>query len=115
MVGGADQRGAEERGVDEAQRATRLGLRVTTLDEDLRARLDLPAKQRGAVVIRVDPSSPGAAVGLRPGDLVVEVNGNVVVDSDGFTRSVAKVGSGKLLKMLVIRGGTPTFVALPKP
>ena len=115
LVGGADQRGAEERGVDEAQRATRLGLRVSTLDEDLRARLDLPAKQRGAVVLRVDPSSPGAGVGLRPGDLVVEVNGNVVVDSDGFTRSVAKVGSGKLLKMLVIRGGTPTFVALPKP
>ncbi len=115
FVGGADRRGPDERGLDEAQRATRLGLRVSTLDEDLRARLDLPAKQRGAVVIRVDPSSPGAAVGLRPGDLVVEVNGNIVVDSDSFTRSVAKVGSGKLLKMLVIRGGTPTFVALSKP
>ena len=100
---------------DAAQRESGLGLRVSTLDEELRARLNLPARQRGAVVMRVAQGSPGAAVGFQPGDVVVEVNGSPVADSAAFTKAVAAVRSGKLLKMLVIRGGSTTFVAMPRP
>jgi serine protease Do len=109
----ADPR-ADDR-ADAAQRESGLGIRVSTLDEELRARLDLPAKQRGAVVMRVAQGSPGAAVGFQPGDVVVEVNGAPVADSAAFTKAVSAVKSGKLLKMLVIRGGTTTFVAMPRP
>ena len=99
----------------EDPKTARLGVRVNTLDDDLRARLDLTSKQRGAVIVRVEPGSAAATAGLAPGDVVTEVNGKAVVDQDGFTAAVGAVGSGKLMKLLVIRGGTTTFVAMPKP
>ncbi len=95
--------------------AGRLGIRVDTLDDELRARLELTAKQKGAVIVRVQPGSPAAEAGLQPGDVVVDVNGAGVGDREGFVTAVDRVATGKLLKMLVLRGGSPTFVALPKP
>ncbi|HEY1099013.1 MAG TPA: trypsin-like peptidase domain-containing protein [Myxococcota bacterium] len=99
----------------EDPKTARLGVRVNTLDDDLRARLDLSGKQRGAVIVRVEPGSAAATAGLAPGDVVTDVNGATVVDADSFTAAVSKVKSGKLLKMLVLRGGTTTFVAMPRP
>jgi serine protease Do len=96
-------------------KGARLGLRVGTLDDELRARLDLPARQRGAVITRVAPGGVAQAAGLQPGDVIVEVNGRAIVDADGFFNAVAAVKSGKLLKILVIRNGTTTFFAIPKP
>jgi len=96
-------------------RGASLGVRVGTLDDDLRARLDLPARQRGAVITRVAPGSAAQTAGLQPGDVVIEVNGKVIADADAFFAAVTAVKSGKLLKMLVIRNGTTTFFALPKP
>jgi len=97
------------------QRATGLGVRVGTLDDELRARLDLPARQAGAVLLRVAPGSPAQAAGLQAGDVVIEVNGRAIAGKDAFFAAVADVKSGKLLKLLVIRGGSTTFVAMPRP
>jgi serine protease Do len=95
--------------------AGRLGVRVDTLDDELRARLELPGKQKGAVIVRVQPGSPAAEAGLSPGDVVVDVNGAPVSDREGFIAAIDRVSVGKLLKLLVLRGGSTTFVALPKP
>ncbi|MDP2340290.1 MAG: PDZ domain-containing protein [Deltaproteobacteria bacterium] len=95
--------------------AGRLGVRIDTLDDELRARLELPGKQKGAVIVRVQPGSPAGEAGLAPGDVVVDVNGGAVADREGFVAAVERVPVGKLLKLLVLRGGSTTFVALPKP
>ncbi len=99
---------------DEA-RAMGFGVRAVTLDDELRARLNLPAKQRGAVITRVNPGSAAAAAGLQAGDVVVELNGKAVVDRASLEGAYDRIKSGKLLKMLVIRGGSSTFVAVVKP
>ena len=104
----------DTRGVEEP-RAARIGVRVATVDDELRARLELNARQRGAVIMRVQPGSAAAAGGLQPGDVVVEINGAKVVTAEGFLKAVGGVSSGKLLKLLVLRGGATTFLALPKP
>jgi serine protease Do len=106
---------AERDRTNDDGRANRLGVRVNTLDDELRARLDLPAKQRGAVIVRVEQGSNAAEAGLSPGDVVVEINNSPITDRESFTAAVGAVKSGKLLKMLVIRQGNTTFVALPKP
>jgi serine protease Do len=92
-----------------------LGVRVGSLDDELRARLDLPARQRGAVIMRVAPGGAAQSAGLQPGDVVIEVNGKAIDDADDFFAAVTREKPGKLLKMLVIRNGTTTFFALPKP
>jgi serine protease Do len=118
LPGNSDDEERDDRGATpdrgEAKGAS-LGVRVGTLDDDLRARLDLPARQRGAVITRVAPGGAAQVAGLQPGDVVVEVNGKAIGDADAFFAAVTAVKSGKLLKMLVIRNGTTTFFAMPKP
>jgi membrane-associated protease RseP (regulator of RpoE activity) len=48
-----------------------LGLRVTTLPDDLRQKLDLP-KEQGLVVREVVPDSPGAKASIKPDDVLVK-------------------------------------------
>jgi serine protease Do len=119
LPGDQDDGEREERGGAAGDRTENrgasLGVRVGTIDDDLRARLDLPARQRGAVITRVAPGSAAQAAGLQPGDVVIELNGKAIADADAFFSAVTAVKSGKLLKMLVIRNGTTTFFALPKP
>jgi serine protease Do len=109
------RRGEKKGDKSDKAESTRIGVRVDTLDDELRARLDLSGKQKGAVIVQVQPGSPAAEAGLAPGDVVVDVNGKVIGDRDAFVAAVDKVASGKLIKMLVLRQGSTTFVALPKP
>jgi serine protease Do len=112
---GDDGGGRLERGRGSAEKSTRIGVRVDTLDDELRARLGLSGRQRGAVIVGVEPGSVAAEAGVVPGDVIVECNGTTIVDREGFVRALDKVPSGKILKMLVLREGTTTFVALVKP
>jgi serine protease Do len=113
---GEDREAARlDRNRGDTERATRIGIRVDTLDDELRARLDLSARVRGAVVVGVEPGSVAAQAGLAPGDVIVEVNGNGVVDREGVVRGLERIPAGRLVKLLVLREGTTTFVALVKP
>jgi serine protease Do len=111
-----DNGGRLDRGRRAAEeKSTRIGVRVDTLDDELRARLSLRASDRGAVVVGVEPGSPAAEAGIQPGDVVVDVNGASVVNREDFVRALDKVPSGKIVKLLVLRDGGKTFVALMKP
>jgi len=107
--------GRLERGRANVERSTRIGVRIDTLDDELRARLGLSGRQHGAVVVGVEPSSVAAEAGLVPGDVVIEANGVAVADRDDFVRALDKVAPGKIVKLLVLREGATTFVALVKP
>ncbi len=107
--------GRLERGRGSVEKSTRIGVRVDTLDDELRARLGLSGRQRGAVIVGVDPGGVAAEAGIAPGDVVVDVNGEGIVDREAFVRALDRVPSGKILKLLVLREGTTTFVALVKP
>jgi serine protease Do len=104
-----------ERNRPNVEKNTRIGIRVDTLDDELRSRLDLSSKQRGAVVVGVEPGSAAAEAGLAPGDVVVDVNGATIVDREGLVQALDRIASGKIVKLLVLREGTTTFVALMKP
>jgi Do/DeqQ family serine protease len=58
------------------------GATVATLTPALASRLDLPPNKRGVVVVEVDPRSPAARFGLKPGDLVLTVQGIAVRSAD---------------------------------
>jgi serine protease Do len=101
--------------VDKAEEAGKIGVRVDTLDDELRARLELPSKVKGAVVLGVGNGSAAEQAGLEPGDVVTEVNGAKITDVSSFVKALDKAPSGKLVKMLVIKRGSTTFLALTKP
>jgi membrane-associated protease RseP (regulator of RpoE activity) len=59
----------------------------------------------GARVDAVDPNSAAERAGMRPGDLIVGVNGNPVDDSTNIIPFVARSG-GRPMTVDIRRGGT---------
>jgi len=88
-----------------------LGLIVTDPTPDLLRRLDLPRGARGALVREVQPGSPAQEAGLRPGDLIQEVNRRPIRSAREFAERVRQE-KGKDLLLLVNRGGSTAFVVV---
>ncbi len=60
---------------------------------------------RGALLADVIKEGPADKAGLRPGDVVVAVNGKPIADNNQLTRDVGVVPPGKLVKIEVVREG----------
>ncbi|MBA3685681.1 MAG: DegQ family serine endoprotease [Planctomycetes bacterium] len=101
---------ADPQAVQPERRQSRLGLRLEDLDATVRGRLDIPQRIAGAIIAEVQPDSPAAKAGLRPGDVVHEVNGRPVVTADEVTASVKETVGTVLLR--VWRQGASRFVAI---
>ena len=87
------------------------GLTVKPLDAGQAARLGLPADSHGVVVQDVDPSGPAAEAGIRPGDVIQQVN-RQAVNTAGELRSALQRSGGKPTLMLIQRDGTPFYVTV---
>jgi serine protease Do len=88
------------------------GVAVESLDSDARGRLSVPERIEGVVVSSVAPMSPAFELGLRPGDVVVEVNRQPTRTVAEFERA-AKTATGRVL-VLVYRDGTTLFLSLAR-
>jgi serine protease Do len=82
------------------------GLAVEPLDETLRRRLGLPNNvKHGVVVSQVDPESAAARAGLRPGDVVLEIDRQSVTDPRVFHRLLSEA-RGPVLVLVQRRNNT---------
>jgi len=99
---------AEEGGQLAEQGATggELGLAVAALTPELARRYELDPASRGVVITAIEAASTAASANLRPGDLVVEVDGRGVDSVKSFEAAVTRVGKGKVLRLLIQRHNT---------
>jgi serine protease Do len=89
-----------------------LGIRMITLNPDLVERLNRdPGRsttltvQEGVLIGQVIPGSPAEQVGLREGDVIVEIDGQPIRDAEQVQQLVDAAGVGKTLTLRVIRDG----------
>ncbi len=99
-------------GPSPAEPAERFGLTVQDLTPELREQLKLDSVD-GVVVSGVDDAGPAARAGIRPGDVITEVNREPVKSTRDFTRSLGQSRPGANLLLLVRREGNSRFVVLP--
>jgi serine protease Do len=92
-----------------------LGLKLTKLTTELRKQFSLPETAKGVVITEVPQNSPGAAQGLRPGDLVIAVGHELVGSLEEVQQKVAAVKKNghKNALVRVEREGNTRFIALP--
>jgi len=88
------------------------GLTVRNLDPATRKKNELSPDVNGVLVTEVGPRSPAARSGLRPGDVVLEVNRKPTPDVAAFKQ--AATGAGQRVLLLVDRGGNTIFLALAR-
>jgi serine protease Do len=81
-----------------------LGVSVGELTEDIRERLGVESSG-GALVLGVEPDSPAAEAGARPGDVIVRFGDAPVSDVDDLFTALRGRAPGELVTVVVIRHG----------
>jgi serine protease Do len=87
------------------------GVQVDNLTPDVLQQLHLPANTHGVVITDVAGGSPAAEAGLRPGDVIQEVNRRPVRNLNDFNNAGSQADKQQVL-LLVDRGGTSTYVVI---
>ena len=103
--------GSAEKSSDSGTSSALDGVSVEALDAQTLGQLKLPAATRGVVVTDVGEGSPAAQAGLRPGDVIQEVNRGRVSSVADFDRAVRNASGGTTL-LLVNRGGYTMYLAI---
>jgi serine protease Do len=81
------------------------GVEVTDLDAHMRQELSIPSEIAGALVTNVEAGAPAYEAGLRPGDVIMEINKQKVRtarDAIQFTRTT----KGRVLMRVWSKGGS---------
>jgi serine protease Do len=90
-----------------------LGLRLAPLTDQYRSQLGLPDDVEGAVVVDVSAGSAAAAKGIRPGDVITQVNHRDVASVDAAVAALKEAQrQGANALVLVRRGDGQRFVAM---
>jgi serine protease Do len=89
------------------------GLTLGDLDPLTRRKLDIPPSVKsGVAVTEIAPGSPASGSGLRPGDVIIEVNRVPVGDVGRFKRAYSASGERALFR--VVRDGRVLFLVVKK-
>jgi serine protease Do len=81
-----------------------LGVQPQAITADMVDQLGLKST-RGALIADVVKDSPADQSGVKPGDVVIALNGKPVSDNNQLTRDVGVVAPGQTVKLDVIRDG----------
>jgi serine protease Do len=87
-------------------------LRVQALDPSTMSQLNIPAKTTGVVVNHVEAGSAAEAAGLQRGDVIQEVNREIVKSLDDYQKISAKIKKDEMVVLLLSRQGNNLFVAV---
>ncbi len=81
------------------------GVVVEDLDAAARRQFNIPNHVRGALVVDVDLTSPAATAGLRPGNVILEINRQRVSSANEAVELSGRVKDGRVLLRVWSDGG----------
>lgn len=94
-----------------SDKAKKLGFTVEKMTPDLADKYDYPKGTAGVVVTSVNYSGFGADIGLREGDVILEVNRNKIETVAQFEDALSNIETGDVVLFLVRRGNMTIYLA----
>jgi len=88
------------------------GVEVADLDQQAHQQFNVPKNVKGAVVTQVDPSSPAAEAGLKPGVVIQEINHQPVKSADEAVKLTEKSDKNKRTLVRVWDNGGSHYVVV---
>jgi Do/DeqQ family serine protease len=88
-----------------------LGVNIQTLTREL-AESEGLGEARGVLVTRVMQASPAARAGLRRGDIITRIDDKQTLTAAHVVNAVGMAGSGKRVKLEVVRSGKPRVMRI---
>lgn len=96
------------------QHAQMLGMQVQALSADVAQQLGYEPGI-GVLVVQVVRRSSAARKGIRPGDVILQLNRRPVTTVEEYAAVLSKVEAGEAVMLLVLRGRYASHVALRMP
>src|SRR5690349_1792051 len=91
-----NSRGNNQREENSETQGSGFGITLSNLTPQASRRLQLPSGKTGALISDVDPDGPAAQSGVRPGDVILQVNRKLVANPTEAARELQAVASGHL-------------------
>ena len=88
-----------------------MGIAYTTVTPLLQQQYRL-SQATGVLVTSVDPQGPGAASGLRQGDIIVSVDGAAVKEESDITLALRQKKEGDTMSLTIDRDGSQLALSL---
>ncbi|HET6607695.1 MAG TPA: DegQ family serine endoprotease [Rhodopila sp.] len=110
----ADQPGGHPSDTTKPTDIAGLGLKVAPVSQELKDKFQLNGEQKGVVITDVAPNTPASERGLKPGDVIMEVQQNEVASAADVQKQVeaARKADRKNVLMLIQREGGVQYVPL---
>ncbi|MDW7653782.1 MAG: DegQ family serine endoprotease [Nitrospiraceae bacterium] len=106
------QSGSEEREESMAPTGVLSDLEVHELTEELAGRYGIKSSERGVVVTRVRPGSMVEEIGVREGDLMLEINRKAVTSLKTYERLRSSLSKNQAVLLWVKRQGRSLYLTL---
>jgi serine protease Do len=95
-----------------ATKSTSWGLSVQNITPEAASQFGLDSKEKGVVVVAVEPGSPAALAELQPGDVIQPVDRQEVRNRSEYQKALGKTDAKEGLLLLVKRGSGTMFLVL---
>ena len=82
-----------------------LGIEVKTVSDKLINKYDLYIEQ-GGVIVDIAKDSPAYKVGLRPGDVIIQIGNQQILDENDFNNVAKKLSKLDAITLRVVRRNT---------
>ncbi|MBI2344286.1 MAG: DegQ family serine endoprotease [Deltaproteobacteria bacterium] len=105
------QRPDEQATKTEPESAERLGIAAVTITPELVEKYQLKVNA-GVVIVELDRSGLGARLGLREGDVMVELNRQTITNVEEFKKAASGLKEDEGILALVDRQGSRLFLAI---
>jgi len=106
----ASSNGSED-GNAKPEKDGKLGLNLQPLTPELGKRLNIPEEIKGILITDVEAGSVADEKGIRKGDVIVEINRQLVSSLEDVRSAINKSGDKSAL-LLISRGGQTLFVTV---
>jgi len=106
---------AEEQKIVAPKEETNWGMAVQELIPQLAEQLGLEPGTTGVVISNIRSGSPAAEAGLRPGDLIKEMDRKEIKSLDDYRQALNQVKEGDNLLLLIKRGSGAFYAVLTPP
>lgn len=88
------------------------GIAVRELTSEIARGLNLSRRERGVVIVRVEPGSPAEESGLKRGDVIQEINHKEIRDLRDYNRIASKISKDETALLYINRGGRKLYVTV---
>lgn len=88
------------------------GVSVRELTPDVAKQLGISDIEKGVVVVKVDPESRMHEAGIRPGDIILQINQENVASMEDYRKAASKIKEKERVLLLIHRKGSDLFVTV---